>query len=144
MEGTVVCLDTSVLIDFYRKSDKSKSLFFKLSQKYVYFAVSAVTEYELCLGNSPEQNVFWGDFFSRIIVLPFDTKVVKQSIGIYQRLKQQNKLIPMPDIMIAGTALQNEMPLATLNRKHFERISRLEIITESHDRLAENKSMAVL
>jgi len=36
----------------------------------------------------------------------------------------------MPDIMIAGTALQNNMPLATLNRKHFERISGLKIITE--------------
>jgi len=130
MENTVICLDTSVLIDFYRKSDKSKSLFLKLTNEYKVFAVSAVTQYELCLGNSQEQNLFWDDFFSRIIILPFDTKAVKKSIGIYQQLKQQNKLIDMPDIMIAGTAIQNNMPLATLNRKHFERISGLQIITE--------------
>jgi predicted nucleic acid-binding protein len=101
-----------------------------LTDRYKVFAVSAVTQYELCLGNSQEQNIFWDDFFSRIIILPFDTKVVKQSIGIYQQLKQQNKLIDTPDIMIAGTAIQNNMPLATLNRKHFERISGLELITE--------------
>lgn len=130
MENSVVCLDTSVLIDFYRNRDKSKSLLFRLTEKYPFFAVSAVTEYELCLGNSQEQNIFWDDFFSRVIILPFDSNAVKQSVNIYRQLKQQNKLIDMPDIMIAGTVLQNNMPLATLNRKHFERISGLEIISE--------------
>ena len=130
MENTVICLDTSVLIDFYRKTDKSKSLFLKLTEKYMFFAVSAVTEYELYLGSSQEQNIFWDNLFSRIVVLPFDTKVVKKSIDIYQQLKQKNKLIDTPDIMIAGTVIQNNMPLATLNRKHFERISGLKVITE--------------
>ena len=125
MENTIICLDTSVLIDFYRIKDKTKSLFFKLTEEYTFFAVSAVTEYELYLGNSQEQNVFWNDFFSRIIVLPFDSKAVKQAVNIYKQLKQQNKLIDMPDIIIAGTVLQNNMPLATLNRKHFERINGL-------------------
>ncbi|GHT61432.1 PIN domain nuclease [Bacteroidia bacterium] len=129
MENSVICLDTSVLIDYYRKKDKSKSLFFKLTKEYSVFAVSAVTEYELYVGNSQEQNFFWNDFFSRIIVLPFDTKVVKQAVEIYKQLKLQSKLIDIPDIMIAGTALQNNMPLATLNKKHFERISGLQIIT---------------
>ena len=96
----------------------------------MFFAVSAVTEYELCIGNSQEQNIFWDDFFSRVIVLPFDTKAVKHAVGIYKQLKQQNNLIDIPDIMIAGTALQSNMPLATLNRKHFEKINGLTIITE--------------
>ena len=130
MENTIICLDTSVLIDFYRKTEKSKSLFFKLTEKYTFFAVSAVTEYELCIGNSEEQNLFWNDFFSRVIVLPFDTNAVKKAVEIYKHLKRQNNLIDIPDIMIAGTAIQNKMPLATLNRKHFERINNLTIISE--------------
>ena len=130
MENKIICLDTSVLIDFYRKKDKSKTLFFRLTERYMFFAVSAVTEYELYIGNSQEQNIFWNDFFSRIVVLPFDSKVVKQSVVIYKQLKQQSNLIDIPDIMIAGTAIQNNMPLATLNRKHFERINDLLIITE--------------
>jgi predicted nucleic acid-binding protein len=123
-------LDTSVLIDYYRKKDKSKSLFFRLIEKYSVFAVSAVTEYELYLGNSQEQDLFWNDFFSQITILPFDTRAAKQAVIIYKQLKQQNKLIDIPDIMIAGTAVQNNVPLATLNRKHFERINGLDIITE--------------
>jgi len=130
MENTIICLDTSILIDYYRKKDKSQSLFFKLTEQYTIFAVSAITEYELYLGNSPEQNIFWDDFFSRVIVLPFDSKAVKQSVSIYKQLKRENKLIHLPDIMIAGTALKNNMPLATLNRKHFERINNLKIISE--------------
>ena len=130
MESTIVCLDTTVLIDFYRKKDKTKSLFFKLTERYTFFAVPAVTEYELYLGNSEEQNIFWNDFFSRVIVLPFDTKAVRHSVRIFKELKRKNKLIGMPDIMIAGIALQNNMPVATLNREHFERITGLELITE--------------
>jgi len=130
MADTIICLDTSVLIDFYRKKDKSQSLFFKLTEQYTIFAVSAITEYELYLGNSQEQNIFWDDFFSRVIVLPFDSKAVKHAVNIYKHLKQENKLIHMPDIMIAGTAIKNDISLATLNRKHFERIIGLKIITE--------------
>ena len=130
MENTVICLDTSVLIDYYRQKDKSQSMFFLLLEKYSEFAVSAVTEYELYLGNSQEQNIFWNDFFSQITVFPFDTITAKHAVSIYKQLKQQNKMIDIPDIMIAGTAVQNNVPLATLNRKHFERINGLKIITE--------------
>jgi len=74
MENALICLDTSVLIDYYRKKDKSKSLFLRLTEQYALFAVSAVTEYEIYLGNSEEQNTFWDKFFSHVTVLPFDTK----------------------------------------------------------------------
>ena len=129
MESTIICLDTSILIDYYRKKDKSKSMFFKLTEKYALFVVSAITEYELYIGNSKEQNDFWNKFFSQITVLPFDTKVAKKAVDIYKQLKRDNKLIEVPDILIAGTVLQNNLPLAMLNKKHFERIKGLQIIT---------------
>jgi len=128
MESTLICLDTSILIDFYRKKDKSKSTFFKLTEHYALFAVSAITEYELYLGSSNEQNVFWDKFFSQITVLPFNTKSARQSATIYQQLKAKNKLIDAPDILIAGTAISNNLPFATLNRKHFEHIKDLQLI----------------
>ena len=124
----MICLDTSVLIDYYRKKDKSKSLFFKLTEQYSLFAVSAVTEYELYLGNSEEQNIFWDKFFSQITVLPFNAKAAMNAVGIYKQLKIKNKLIEVPDIFIAGTVMCFNLPLATLNRKHFERITDLQLI----------------
>jgi len=128
MENTLICLDTSVLIDYYRKKDKSKSLLFKLTKQYALFAVSAITEYELFIGNTAEQDSFWSIFFSQITVLPFDTKAVKSAIKIYKQLKISNKLIDIPDILIAGSVMSNHIPFATLNRKHFERITGLQII----------------
>ena len=128
MESTLICLDTSVLIDFYRKKDKTKSLFFKLTERYALFAVSAITKYELYLGNSDEQNVFWDKFFSQITVLPFNSVAARQAAKLYQHLKLKNKLIDAPDILIAGTAMCNNLPLATLNRKHFKRITDLRLI----------------
>jgi len=128
MENSLICLDTSILIDFYRKKDKSKSLFFKLTEHYALFAVSAITEYELYLGNTVEQNVFWDKLFSQITVLPFNSKSARQASIIHQELKAKNKLIEAPDILIAGTAISHKLPLATLNRKHFERIGDLELI----------------
>jgi len=128
MEDVLICLDTSVLIDYHRKKDKSKSLFFKLTKRYALFAVSAITEYELYLGNTEGQNIFWDEFFSQITVLPFDAKAARNAADIYKQLKIKNKLIEMPDILIAGTVMRNDLPLATLNRKHFERINGLKIV----------------
>jgi len=128
METKLICLDTSVLIDYYRKKDKSKSLFYKLTERYTFFAVSAITKYELYLGNTEEQNIFWDKFFSQISVLPFDTNSARNAANIYKQLKTKNKLIEAPDILIAGTVMQFNLPLATLNRKHFERINGLEMV----------------
>jgi predicted nucleic acid-binding protein len=128
MENQIVCLDTSILIDYYRKKDKTKTLFYNLTNHYSIFAVSAISEYELYIGNSDEQNVFWDNFFMKIAVFPFDTESVKQSVSIYKQLKLKNKLIEIPDILIAGTVMKNNLLFATLNRKHFERIEGLNII----------------
>ncbi|MDR1973866.1 MAG: type II toxin-antitoxin system VapC family toxin [Bacteroidales bacterium] len=130
MENVVVCLDTSVLIDYYRKKDKSMTFFYELTHQYSVFAVSAITEYELYIGSSKEQDEFWNIFFQKITVLPFDTSAAKQSIAIYKQLKVKNKLIDIPDILIAGTVLKNDMLFATLNRRHFERIIGLKLINK--------------
>lgn len=126
MEAKVVMVDTSVLIDFYRKKDKSKTLFYKLTQAYSLFMVSAITEYEIYIGNaSAEQENFWNEFFRHITVLPFDSETDKIAVTIYHELKKKSKLIDIPDILIAATAVKNKFAFATLNRKHFERIDAL-------------------
>jgi predicted nucleic acid-binding protein len=52
MENEIICLDTSVLIDFYRKTVKENSIFYQLTTKYKLFAVSIVTEYEIMIGQT--------------------------------------------------------------------------------------------
>jgi len=83
----IICLDTSILIDYYRKKDKSKSAFFHLTQKYHLFAVSIITEYEILVGSNSEQELFWRDFFDRVTILPFNDKVNKAAIKITKQLR---------------------------------------------------------
>ena len=52
MENQVICLDTSVLIDYFRKVIKSKSFFYELTNEFDLFAVSAITEYEIYYGSN--------------------------------------------------------------------------------------------
>jgi tRNA(fMet)-specific endonuclease VapC len=126
----IVCLDTSVLIDYYRKKDKSKSLFYKLTKGYSLFAVSSITEYEIYSGSNPEQDKFWDDFFKLVLVLPFDSEVNKIAVKLSRTLKAKSKSIEIPDLFIGATALKHNLKLATLNKKHFERIENLELIIE--------------
>nr|NQU89907.1 type II toxin-antitoxin system VapC family toxin [Bacteroidota bacterium] len=118
----MICLDTSVLIDFFRKKDKTKSFFHALAGEYDLFAVSAITEYEVYVGSNIEQDKYWDDFFKRVIVLPYDSQVNKIAIEIFRKLKHNNKLIDAPDLFIAASAIANNMQLATLNDKHFSRV----------------------
>jgi predicted nucleic acid-binding protein len=43
-------------------------------------------------------------------------------------LRSSNELLPPPDLFIAATAMVHKLPLATLNIKHFERVSGLVLL----------------
>ena len=128
MENKIIFLDTSVIIEYYRKKDKSKSFYYELTKTYSLFAVSAITEYEVLVGSNDEQDIYWKSFFEQITILPFTEETNKTAIKIYRQLKRISKLIPIPDLLIGATALNNNLPVATLNKKHFSRIVELEII----------------
>ncbi len=130
MENEIICLDTSILIDFYRKKIKANSVFFQLTKVYMLFAVSVVTEYEILIGANTAQNEYWKGFFDRVTILPFDKMASDIAIEVTKHLKEKNKLIEIPDIFIGATALSRNMKIATLNKKHFERIPGLGIIEQ--------------
>ena len=130
MEKKVICLDTSILIDFFRKTKKEKSLFYELTKHFNLFAVSVITEFEIFCGSNSEQDLYWNKFFENIVILPYNSETNKIAIKIERELKKKGKQIDIPDLMIAATALANNMKLATFNKKHFEKINNLEIISE--------------
>lgn len=47
MEESLICLDTSVLIDYFRKVKKENSYLYQISEQYDRFAVSAITKYSV-------------------------------------------------------------------------------------------------
>lgn len=131
MENKVICLDTSVLIEYYRKTEKRNSFFYALAGRYELFAVSAITEFEIYIGSNNEHDKFWDEFFNKVISLPFNSEANKLAINIHRSLKKKNLKIDSPDLFIAACALAGKMKLATLNAKHFNRIEDLVLITNT-------------
>lgn len=129
MAKELVLADTSILIDFFRKSDKYNSRLLKLVRNDFIFCISAITEFEIYVGTTPGQADYWEDFLFRTQVLAFYQEVARTAVEISKALKKQSKLIGMADIFIASTALHYSLPLATLNRKHFERVTQLQLIS---------------
>lgn len=130
MAKEVICLDSSILIDYFRKSKKENSFFFELSNQYSSFAVSVITEFEILSGSNQKQKAFWDQFFRYTLVIPFDRKSNEEAIKIFHDLKSKRKLIDLPDLFIGATAKANDLKLATLNQKDFSRISGLELLTK--------------
>lgn len=129
MANELICLDTSVLIDYFRKTKKENSFFFELSNQYSSFAVSIIIEFEVLSGSNSTQKEFWEEFFQRIIVIPFESKSNEEAIQIFQELRRQGNLIEMPDLLIGATAKAYNLKLATLNEKDFGRIRGLSLLT---------------
>jgi tRNA(fMet)-specific endonuclease VapC len=123
----MIMLDTSVLIAHYRATVKKDTFLFNLAGKYE-FALSAVVKYEVFKGDQ-NNDPAWGELLSEIEILSFDGDCAEVASNIYLDLKKRRKLVPTDDILIAATAIWHQLPLATINVKHFSRIKHLELLT---------------
>jgi predicted nucleic acid-binding protein len=92
------------------------------------FAISAITKYELYSGATPGQITFWDSILSTISIIPLDESCIDAAVQINTSLKQKRKQIDLADLFIGATAIRNNLSLATLNKKHFERIDTLSIV----------------
>ena len=129
MEAKTVVVDSSLLIDYFRKQNKSKSALYKLSDHYR-FCVSSITVFEIKIGLKTDKQ--WNDYsvlMENIEILPLDNNCIDEAVKIYNHLKQNNNLIDLADLLIGATAISNYLPLATFNRKHFKHIPNVELLS---------------
>ena len=128
MADSRVLTDTSVLIDFLRKKDKRDSALWKIRDKNECF-MSSITLFELKCGIKTERHSSdIENLLKWIGTIPFDDETAEISSNIYQHLKGGKGLIEMRDIFIAATAIAQNLCVATLNNKHFERITDLRLL----------------
>jgi predicted nucleic acid-binding protein len=128
MAEKIVLADTSLLIDFFRKSDKSKSHLVSLIRQGYKFCICVITEYEIYSGATEEQMGYWQEFLEKINVIHLDQAAVKEAVNINKILKAKRKQIDLADLFIAAIAISNNLPVATLNKKHFDRIESLLLV----------------
>lgn len=128
MADKIVLADTSILIDYFRKTDKQNSVLIHLFDQGYDFTISAISYYEIYSGTSTNQLPFWKILLQKTRVLALDEVVAQAAISINKELKKKRKQIAIADLFIAATAIANRLPFATLNKKHFDRIDTLLII----------------
>jgi tRNA(fMet)-specific endonuclease VapC len=124
----MILIDTSVLIEYFRKQDKTKTFLYELAGQYSEVYVSTITKFEIWVGNRPHQSDFWKTLFSTLKTLPFGDEEAEKAGEIQQLLLKTGQQIGISDVLIGATALVQGLPVATLNGKHFSRITGLTLI----------------
>ncbi|RDC55520.1 type II toxin-antitoxin system VapC family toxin [Pedobacter chinensis] len=130
MADQIVMVDTSILIDYFRKKDKSKTRLFALSKKFENLCISSITEFEIFTGAKSEQLDFWKTILTNFIVFPFDSDAALTAVEIQNKLKKLRKTIDKADLFIASTAVAYNLVFDTSNRKHFENIEDLKLLND--------------
>lgn len=130
MADTRTLLDTTILIDFFRKKKKAKSVLYQLIDRYN-FCLSVISVFEIEIGlRTEEHRRDYEILMENIEVLPIDMECVREAVRIYTHLKSKNQLIELADLLISATATRYSLALTTLNQKHFTNIDDLVALVE--------------
>jgi tRNA(fMet)-specific endonuclease VapC len=94
--------------------------------------MSIVTYAELLEGiyyghNPAHYEAIFRRFLQGVAVLGVTRRIAERYARISGELRAQGLLIPPPDLFIAATALERRLVLVTRNRRHFERISHMQL-----------------
>jgi tRNA(fMet)-specific endonuclease VapC len=128
MADKKLMVDSTILIDYFRKTDKNNSRLIKHFEHYDRLYISSVTEFEVINGASPAHIQFWDQMLSKFSILDFDSIVARQAAKIVRQLKTKRKSIDKPDLFIAATAVVHELSLDTTNKKHFVHVDNLQLL----------------
>lgn len=119
----VILLDTSVLID----AQRDQKTFQELEKLQDNIRISRITACELIYGSrnqkEKKQNLSIIRFFPLIEI---DEKISERAFTIIHKYGLKARF-GVADALIAATAVENNLPLWTLNRKHFRMIEELRL-----------------
>lgn len=88
----MILLDSSVLIDFFRKKDKEKTFFFELTKNYKDMSISSISFYEVGIGNRKSHFDYWNELTEYLTVLSSDKACSQSAIEIYQNLLKKKSV----------------------------------------------------
>ncbi|HEX3528578.1 MAG TPA: type II toxin-antitoxin system VapC family toxin [Thermoanaerobaculia bacterium] len=109
-------IDADVLIDYLRDYTGAVSYVEALRERLL---VSVVTVAELYAGvREGEERSRLERFLQAFEIIPLDQHLATQG-GLYRRDYGKSHNVGLADALIAATAAQRQIPLVTLNRKHF-------------------------
>lgn len=121
----MILCDTDVLIEFYKNTTHIIQELHIIGQQHL--AVSAITQAELYFGalNKAELNKIRTHVQS-MSRFALDTMISDKFLTLMETYSLSHKL-GIPDAIIAATAIVHHLPLYTLNTKHFQFLSDIEL-----------------
>ncbi|MDQ3153938.1 MAG: type II toxin-antitoxin system VapC family toxin [Actinomycetota bacterium] len=126
MAGLVVA-DTDIVIDFLRGRGAGARLLRRLIVDRL-LRLTAVTGFELRVGTDflARRDDILRLFRSRTV--PLDLASALRAGAVASALQERGTGIGLADCLQAGICLRHDLPLATRNRKHFERVDGLRLV----------------
>lgn len=118
----MICLDTNVLIDYLRNMEEASGYLEGLQKKP---SASVVTMMELTVGaKSRREEERIAQLENIVLFLPVTLEIARRA-GEFVKHYRPSHSIDDADALIAATAEQHKLPLATLNVKHFPMFPKL-------------------
>ena len=125
MEYSGMVIDTNVFIEYLRTKDKVHSVLSNIPADINLF-ITSISLYELLMGATNETKLIDVKLLTEdLTILPFDEAASKEAGKIFHDLRKSNKIIEFRDIFIGAICKTNNLPIKTLNKKHFNRIKGL-------------------
>lgn len=125
-----VLVDTSMLIDYLRCKEKNKTPFYRIfSQPKYQPVISLITVTELWAGQSLKDKKTLRvveELVKKCKVIYLNLKTGKRAGEI---LRQTNYQVSFQDAQIAALALENQLPLFTLDTQGFRKIKGLKFLS---------------
>ena len=109
----MVCLDTTVIIDFLRGQEQSAKLIDHYRSKGEVLATTVVSVYELFRNPNERSRAEAEAFLSELLIYGMTETSARRSAEIHRNLKSKGTMINDSDIMITGIASANGEALVT-------------------------------
>ena len=122
-----ILVDTDIIIKSFRGNSNIYKELISIKDK---FAISVITALELLnVANNIKQLASTKKELKAYTIIHFDNKISELSLQLLSKYSI-NKKPQIPDLLIASTALHNNLSLYTDNKKHYDFIEGLQFYKE--------------
>ena len=124
-------LDTNIITAFLKNDLRVVQRVSEYLEFFDKLTINIISYYEILrglkdLGNEERVNRF-EDFIQENELISIRKETVEKAAEIYAYLKKEGNLIEDADILMAATAIVEELVLITNNIKHFKRVKGLKV-----------------
>lgn len=125
-------LDTDWVINYLRGNHQVVERFNQLLPQGIGISIISIAELYEGIADTEyqqekEQEI--KNFLGYVDIIPLDEPVCRVFARERKRLRAQGKLIADFDLLIGSTAICHQLTLLTNNRRHFQRLQELDIIS---------------